>query len=152
MWVSSAKNHTALPQVIQGKHKALVESLINGSAQTFPADLTAAGSFLHISPVVAYIIDINDTGVPLCLNAEEPCVVLNEFVPRENCTYGLMCPLLEGNVCGSYGIEVSNAEGVEQGSLINKTPHMVSSFQVGIGWIVGFFCCLAKIKTKHLNK
>ena len=83
MWVSSAGADTTLPRVIQGRHKALVESLINGSSQTFPAELTAAGSSLHISPVVAYTLEIDDADVPLCLNAEEPCVVLVEFIPRE---------------------------------------------------------------------
>ena len=110
MWVSSANAHTRLPQVIQREHEALLESLINGSSRTHPAELTATGgSPLHISPVIAYTIEINDTDVPLCLNAEEPCVVLEEFVPRQDCTFGLMCPVLEGNVCGSYGVTLSTS-------------------------------------------
>ena len=60
-------------------------------------------------------MEISDTDVPLCLNPKEPCVVLEEFLPRENCTFGLICPVLEGNVCGSYGITISHSDGVEQG-------------------------------------
>ena len=115
IWVSSANAHTKLPQVIQEEHKALVDSLINGSSQTYPAELTATGSILHISPEMVYTININDTDAPNCLSPKEPCVVLEEFVPRQDCSFGLICPVLEGNICGSYGITLSNTEGNTQG-------------------------------------
>ena len=79
MWVSSANAHTKLPKVIQEEHKALVDSLINGSSQTYPAELTATGSLLHISPEMVYTISINDTS-GLITRSKQRCLLLNDLL------------------------------------------------------------------------
>ena len=56
---------------------------------------------------------MGDTNAPPCLSAEKPCVVLEKFLPHENCTFGLICSDLEGNICGDYGLTVSTAAAAE---------------------------------------
>ncbi len=73
--------------------------------------MTAPASTSHVSPFVAYSFSVSSDQVPLCLlDGHESCSVSREFSLGSTftggCNYTVICGLLEGNVCGNFGIRL----------------------------------------------
>ncbi len=91
-------------------NKDLVTDLISSSRPVRSISLSASVKPAEaISPVAVYSFEISDASVPVTCGKKRRCSVkfMFELVNEaKSCQFRFICPELEGNICGDYGVVV----------------------------------------------